>query len=145
MQLPGTLQLDYGAGKWANRSTVAVMSGVTNHSTQHLNILNNNASRAFPVNTGAQVSISPAGLTDRKSPKTASLSSANGSPVHTYGTHTLTLRLGENFVWLFVVTDIHATILGADFLLTHAFMVNMTDHALVDQHIMGSPWSSDCA
>ncbi len=33
-----------------------------------------------------------------------------------------------------MVVDIHVPILGADFLLTHAFMVDMASHALVHQY-----------
>ncbi|KOC61824.1 hypothetical protein WH47_06162 [Habropoda laboriosa] len=63
------------------------------------------------------------------------LSAANGTPIATYGTKTLTLNLGlrRDFTWRFVVADVSKPIIGADFLAHYGLLVDIRNQRLIDQ------------
>ena len=88
----------------------------------------------FLVDTGADICVFPCRLTPgqlRKSDYV--LSAANGTPIATYGTRTMTLNLGlrRDFCWHFLVADVSKPILGADFLLHHNLLPDLTHCRLV--------------
>ena len=89
----------------------------------------------FLVDTGAEVSIIPPSKAERKNRQdTFGLLAANGSPIVTYGTRSLTLNLGlrRTFRWVFVVANVRNPILGADFLKHHGLVVDMGHKRLAD-------------
>ena len=89
----------------------------------------------FLVDTGAEVSIIPPSKAERKNRQdTIGLLAANGSPIVTYGTRSLTLNLGlrRTFRWIFVVAKVRNPILGADFLKHHGLVVDMGHKRLAD-------------
>lgn len=93
------------------------------------------AGHRFLVDTGAEVSVVPAGRLDRqRSQKTAPLQAANSSTINTYGQRSFTIDLGlrRTFRWVFVVADIRMAILGADFLTHFALNVDLRARRLVD-------------
>ena len=57
----------------------------------------------------------------------ASLQAANGIPIPTYGTRSLTLNLGlrRPYRWVFIVADVKYPILGADFLGHHGLIIDV--------------------
>ncbi|CAK9810898.1 Transposon Tf2-9 polyprotein [Anthophora plagiata] len=63
------------------------------------------------------------------------LAAANGTPIATYGTKTLTLNLGlrRDFTWRFVVADVSKPIIGADFLAHFGLLVDIRNQRLIDQ------------
>ena len=58
----------------------------------------------------------------------------NGASIPTFGKHSLTLNLGlrRTFRWVFVITNVHIPIIGADFLRHYSLLVDMTNSWLVD-------------
>lgn len=89
----------------------------------------------FLVDTGAEVSIIPPSKAERKNRQdTFGLLAANGSPIVTYGTRSLTLNLGlrRTFRWVFVIANVRNPILGADFLKHHGLVVDMGHKRLAD-------------
>jgi hypothetical protein len=59
---------------------------------------------------------------------------ANGSVVHTYGWHTISLHLGlrRDFTWRFHVADVTKPIIGVDFLSHFNLLVDTRNQRLVD-------------
>lgn len=80
------------------------------------------------------MSVLPATRVDRQVGAQNNLSAANGSPIATYGTKSLTLDLGlrRKFSWVFILADVKRAILGADFLHAFSLSVNVRTHCLVD-------------
>jgi hypothetical protein len=71
----------------------------------------------FLVVTGSDLCVFPRNLVPgRKERTNYDLFAANGTPIPTYGWHTLTLNLGlrRDFTWRFVVTDVQLPIIGVD-------------------------------
>lgn len=105
----------------------------------------------FLVDTGAEVSVIPAGKPPRRSREPCfTLKAANGSSIPVYGQRSLTLNIGlrRDFRWLFLVADVTQAILGADFLQHFAILVDVSHKRLIDNttslsvrglHLHGSP------
>ncbi|GFO39909.1 retrovirus-related pol polyprotein [Plakobranchus ocellatus] len=77
--------------------------------------------RCFLVDTGAQVSVTPASWADKVSGATGpNLQAANGSSIATYGSRIVHLHLGN---WVFnarlISANVKRPLLGADFLRQH--------------------------
>ena len=100
-----------------------------------LHITDRNSRLTYLVDTGAAVSVIPPSREDRRLPTDhLNLRAANGSPIPTFGTRSLTLNLGlrRTFRWIFVIADVHKPILGADFLHHFGLMVDLEQGRLVD-------------
>ena len=98
-------------------------------------ITDNNSAYNFLVDTGAEVSVLPATCTDRKHPQDGcNLLEVNGSSIIVYGKRLLTLNLGLRriFRWIFIVANVQAPILGADFLCHFSLLVNIKHSHLID-------------
>lgn len=89
--------------------------------------------RSFLVDTGAEESVYPARLTDRKGTRGANLAAANGSAIHTYGKRTLPLKFNKNkcLSQEFWIADVTQPILGADFFSQHRLAVDVTNKRLI--------------
>ena len=73
----------------------------------------------FLVDTGVEVSVVPLSRTERMHRQDyPSLQAVNGTSIPTFGNRSLTLDLGprRTFRWIFIITDVKKSILGADFL-----------------------------
>jgi len=90
--------------------------------------------RKFLCDTGAQRSVLPATVSDTAGGDHGPhLTSANDTPIHTYGMKTVGLYFGgQRFTWDFVTADISFPLLGADFLCTHGLLVDVKNSHLVD-------------
>ena len=57
-----------------------------------------------------------------------------GATIPTFGKHSLTLNLGlrRTFKWVFVITNLHIPIIGADFLCHCSLLVDITNSQLVN-------------
>ena len=109
-------------------------------SNQLLFIRDNLSGRKFLCDTGAQKSVLPATVADTAGGAHGPhLSSANGTPIRTYGTKTVDLCFGgRRFKWDFVMADISFALLGADFLCAHRLLVDVMNSRLVDARTFSS-------
>ena len=75
--------------------------------------------RRFMVDNGAELSVIPPSLADRRNLDPGfALQAVNKTSIATYGRRLLSLDFGfrRNFSFVFVITDVSAPLLGADFL-----------------------------
>ncbi len=88
----------------------------------------------FLIDTGADVSVVPAGKGDKKATNDLQLYAANNSVISTFGERLLTLNLGfrRSFPWRFVVADLQYPILGADFLGYYNLLPDLKNKKLID-------------
>lgn len=89
----------------------------------------------YLIDTGAEVSIIPPSLEDRRHrQQTQPLQAVNGSPIKTYGQKSLTLDIGLRrvFRWVFLIADVRVAIIGADFLRNFALIVDVKRRLLLD-------------
>lgn len=96
--------------------------------------------RRFLVDTGAEVSIFPASGTDaRTHPPGPPLFAANGSPIRTFGSRTLSLDLGiKTCTWPFILAEVSRPLIGADFLRHHELLVDLPNRRLLDARSLSS-------
>ncbi|KAL8559622.1 hypothetical protein ACOMHN_008333 [Nucella lapillus] len=89
--------------------------------------------RSFLVDTGAEESVFPANVTDRKKARGPSLVAANGSAIPTYGKRNIPLQVGQgaSFIQKFWIADVTQPILGADFFATQRLAIDLTNRRLV--------------
>ena len=113
-----------------------VATGTTSLLPSHLFfITDNNSAYRFLVDTGAEVSVLRPTRTDRKHPQEGcNLLAVNGSSIPTYGKRSLTLNLGLRrvFRWIFIVANVQAPILGADFPHYFSLLVDIKHSHLID-------------
>lgn len=88
----------------------------------------------FLVDTGAEVSVVPPSLQDRRNRQPSKLKAANGTTIPTYGLRTITINLGLRriFRWVFIVADTQYPILGADSLQKFNLLVDVRGRRLFD-------------
>ena len=79
-----------------------------NHKHAQLFVTDRISKRCFLVDTGAQVSVTPASKLDKKTgSRGPPLQAANGSTITTYGTRIVCLRFGQrNFQALLIAADV---------------------------------------
>ncbi|XP_044573616.1 uncharacterized protein LOC123257745 [Drosophila ananassae] len=108
------------------------------HNTIARLAINDNYSKTqFLIDTGADISVMPPCRIAKTMLTPKLLFAANGTKIQTYGEKriTLSLGLGRNFVWTFVLADVNCAIIGADFL-QHSpsdFLVDMKRRKLIDR------------
>ena len=90
--------------------------------------------KRFLIDSGTEVSLVPQSpLRRRGRTRAPPLVAANGSNICSYGSRSVQLQFkGHVFSWKFVVADIPLGILSADFLRSHALMVDVRNKYLVD-------------
>ena len=89
----------------------------------------------FLIDMGTEVSIFPAFSTDCIDTTGLTLVAANGTCICTFGKHNLKFHIGwQPFSWDFLLADIPQPLLRADFLCTHALMVDIAGKCLYDTH-----------
>ena len=106
-----------------------------NHKHKQLFVTDSIFKRCFLVNTGAQVSVTPAFKLDKKTgPRGPPLQAANGFTITTYGsTRIVCLRFGQcNFQAWLIAANVSRPLLGADFLQTYNLLVNMRNRRLIE-------------
>ncbi len=112
------LDLYMVAGKPTGRSLM--LAGETCPATSRRLFIRDKASGIrFLIDTGADICVFPRTLSPGRLRKSDyMLFAANGTPIATYGTRTMTLNLGlwRDFRWRFLVAYVSKPILGADFL-----------------------------
>ena len=91
--------------------------------------------RSYLVDTGADVSVFPASLIDKKTrQKTEPLVAANGSTITTWGQRNIPLQLGgkRHFTVNFHVAEVTQPILGNDFFIQHNLAIYPKGKCLID-------------
>ena len=88
----------------------------------------------FLVDTGAEVSIIPASVSDRTHHRNNFTLQAVNNTIATYGNRLLTQNIGLRcaFQWVFIIADVKNPIIGADFLHTYSILVDIAHNRLVD-------------
>lgn len=88
----------------------------------------------FLVDTGADVSVFPPSSRDKNRRTNRYLQAANKTSISTYGERSLTLDLGlrRTYRWIFIIADVSAPILGADFLANFSLLVDVKHRKLID-------------
>ncbi|KPU72637.1 uncharacterized protein Dana_GF26334 [Drosophila ananassae] len=107
-----------------------------NHNTIARLAINDNYSKTqFLIDTGADISVMPPCRIEKTMLTPKLLFAANGSKIQTYGEKriTVSLGLGRNFVWTFVLADVNCAIIGADFLQHFDLLVDMKRRKLIDR------------
>ncbi|CAL9689822.1 unnamed protein product [Knipowitschia caucasica] len=113
------------------RSVVAVSAGAKG---RLLFVLDTLSGRRFLCDTGAQRSVLPATVDDAAGGLHGPpLTSANDTPIRTYGTKAVDVCFGgQRFTWDFVTADVSFPLLGADFLCAQGLLVDVKNGRLVD-------------
>ena len=123
-------------GKRSRPRVTATTSSGTDSPSRLFYIHDRISGTKFLVDTGAEVSILPAGsrLVTKGNPASVKLQAVNHSPINTYGQQSLTLDLGlrRTFRWIFVVADLPIPIIGADFLREFGLLVDVKHRKLTD-------------
>ena len=99
-----------------------------------LRLNDKNTKLNFLIDTGAALSVLPAGRSDRFKKGDVTLRAANNSIINTYGSRQLILDFGlpRPLTWKFLVADVSQPIIGADFLLQHKLLVDLDRRRLID-------------
>ncbi len=99
-----------------------------------LKLFDKNSKHCFLIDTGAEVSVFPAKRADRLNKSNVTLRAANNSFINTYGFKQWTLNFGlpRPLTWRFRIADVTQPIIGADFLLQHKLLVDLTHKRLID-------------
>ncbi|XP_010767363.1 uncharacterized protein [Notothenia coriiceps] len=133
--VPSPLHLQGQGKRQGLRSVVAASVGTSN---RLLFIRDTLSGRRLLCDTGAQRSILPATVEDAAGGGHGPpLTSANDTPIRTYGTKTVDLFFeGQRFKWDFVTAEISFTLL--DFLCAHGLLVDVKNSRLLNkfQHLL---------
>ena len=91
---------------------------------------------SFLIDTGADVSVFPATKRDRGTTEPSStLSAANGTCIKTWGRRTITLVIGhKTYRHEFFIADVTRPILGADFFIAHALIIDLNGKRLISKN-----------
>ena len=86
------------------------------------------------MDTGAELSVLPPTPAERKWKTDFQVFTADGSPMETYGLKMVQVDLGlrRDFKWIFVVAEVEAPILGADFLKHFDLVADLKRDLLMD-------------
>ncbi|BHF77227.1 hypothetical protein SprV_0502033100 [Sparganum proliferum] len=124
-----------GLGKRSRPAVEANTAGSTaNVHTRRLFLWDRIAGAKFLVDSGAEVSVVPPTLAERKTRSSFCLTAANNSSIPTFGQRSITLDLGLRriFRWIFIVADVSVALIGADFLAHFNLLVDLKNRRLVD-------------
>ncbi|GFR88953.1 transposon Ty3-I Gag-Pol polyprotein [Elysia marginata] len=92
------------------------------------------AGRSYLVDTGAEVSVYPASVQERKfQPASSSLTAANGTSIPTWGKRNVSLAIGHKgqYNHEFYLADVTRPILGADFFTKHGIAIDLRGKGLL--------------
>ena len=88
---------------------------------------------AYLVDTGAEISVYPASMEDRKRATQAPLRAANSSLINTWGKRNIRLTLGKRSYWQeFILAEVTRPILGANFFATNFVLPDLARKRLLD-------------
>ena len=110
------------------------MSTAAGDSQPLLHVSDDNNGLTWLVDGGASLSLAPPTEQERANgPTSAPLRAANGTPIHCFGSRSMTLQLGQRlFEWDIVVADVAVPLIGADFLMEYHLAADHTLGLLID-------------
>jgi len=122
------------SGKRSGRPSVAAVAAGRKQKDPLLFLWDQNSGRRFLVDTGAEISVFPATIRDRRSGCNGpSLIAANHTPIRTFGHRCIPLNFNsQRFEWPFTLADVPQPLLGADFLRANNLLVDVRGRRLVD-------------
>jgi len=120
-------------GKRQAGSTVAGCASVGPQHSQ-LVVTDGNSGRRFLIDTGAQVSVTPATWQEKRQGTSGPpLIAANGTNIPTYGARNISIKLHNRCLPVrLVVADVKRALLGADFLRQHNLLVDIRGQQLIE-------------
>lgn len=120
------------SGKLLRHRTVATC---TCHSLpSRLFLTDQRTKQQFLIDTGSDVSLTPATAMERRLTVTRQLYAANGSTINVYGQKRLVLdfNLKGRFMYTFLIADVNQAIIGSDFLRHFNLIVDLTRKRIID-------------
>ena len=98
-------------------------------------VTDKNSNRRFLVDIGAQFSVVPSSLLDRRSgPTVQHLQAANGISIATYGTRNVLWHFGNHrYSARLGIADVKRPLLSADFLRQHNLLVDVCGQRLIEE------------
>lgn len=128
------MQLEKG-GKLGSVQSATV--ACTQPANNRLCVFDKKLGLKFLVDTGANVSVLPVNKFkfNRNYNTCYKLYAANGTEIKTFGIKTLTLdlQMRRPYRWTFIIAAVNQPILGADFLIHHKLLVDLSNRRLVDK------------
>ncbi|GFS03712.1 retrovirus-related Pol polyprotein [Elysia marginata] len=116
-----------------SRPTCVVAAG-DSHQPTTLSVVDRLSGRSYLVDTGAEVSVYPASVQERKfQPPSSSLTAANGTSIPTWGKRKVSLAIGHKgqYNHEFYLADVTRPILGADFFTKHGIAIDLRGKRLL--------------
>ena len=111
-------------------------SRLTTTTSRRIFVVDAATRKRFLVDTGADLCVYPHRDLPQPAPRKSEfeLVAANGTPIATYGTITLSLNLGlrREFTWRFIIADVDQPIIGVDFLAEYNLLVDARNKQLCD-------------
>lgn len=119
-------------GKLKSRSIDAANS--IDSISSRLHVYDKSTKMKFLVDSGADVSVIPPKLNEKRNQSNFKLFAANNAIIKTYGNKQINLDLGlrRNFQWKFIIADVSQPILGADFLRHYSLLIDLKNRRIVD-------------
>ena len=125
-----------GPGKLQSRGSIVtpgtpIISSVSDASQGSLSVYCHRLRRLFLVDSGADVSVYPAGTEDRRAAVSSTLRAANGTTIDAFGTRDIALCLpGLRTSHIFLLADVKRPILGTDFFRAHKLLIDISSQRL---------------
>ncbi|GFN87854.1 transposon ty3-g Gag-Pol polyprotein [Plakobranchus ocellatus] len=104
------------------------------HQPNTFSVVDRLSGHSYLVDTGAEVSVYPASVQERKSqPPSSTLTAANGTSIHTWGKRKVFLAIGQKgqYQHEFYLADVTRPILGADFFIKHGLAIDLRGKRLL--------------
>ena len=104
------------------------------HQPNTFSVVDRLSGRSYLVDTGAEVSVYPASVQERKSqPPSSTLTAANGTSIHTWGKRKVFLAIGQKgqYQHEFYLAEVTRPILGADFFIKHGLAIDLRGKRLL--------------
>lgn len=104
--------------------------------TNRLIIVDKSTGAKFLVDSGAEISVLPKTTNEKTLPACElKLYAANKTTINTYGQKQVTLNLGlpRPLKWKFTIADVPHAIIGADFLVSNKFIIDLGAQCLIDK------------
>ncbi|CAB0030143.1 unnamed protein product [Trichogramma brassicae] len=121
-------KLDPPVTSWASDTGASLVEN-------RLYVYDRDARIVFLVDSGSVVSLLPRKfIVDKLERHEIVLNAANLTPIATYGITSISLHLatGQRYSGQFVIADVDAAIMGADFLAGHGLLVDLRGRRLID-------------
>lgn len=101
--------------------------------SSRLHVHDTTSGLTFLIDTGAEISLLPAKIFNKRIPTSFKLVAANNSQIDTFGSLRQTLHIGlRPLTWNFCIATVPYPIIGADLLKSYGLLVDLANGRLVD-------------